>query len=241
LIKHTCTGLYKGVQSPLAGQALFNAWQFFVYGYAQKVILGHDAPAGSRLTIPQYFVVGALTGGLISVIEAPQDLFKSQMQVQVFKEKPSFTSVWGCVRHIWHEGGVRGVYQGLGATVARNIPSVSGYFGVYESMRNYLTPVGGTVADLSSSKLLLAGGLGGLCYWSATYPLDVIKSSMQGDATLKSERKYKNIVDCARQLYAQGGSKAFFRGYAPCLLRAFPANAACFFGYEKTRELLSKI
>ena len=35
-----------------------------------------------------------------------------------------------------------------------------------------------------------------------------------------------------RELYAAGGVRAFFPGFAPALARAVPANAATFLGYE---------
>jgi len=106
-------------------------------------------------------------------------------------------------------------------------------------MRRRLAGTGEDVNKLSSAKLLIAGGVGGLFYWAFTYPIDVIKSSMQGDSPDKSQRKYQNVMDCGRKLYAEGGLRIFFRGLTPCLIRAFPANAACFFAYEKTRSFLS--
>jgi hypothetical protein len=42
----------------------------------------------------------------------------------------------------------------------------------------------------------------------------------------------------AALIYAEGGARAFYRGLAPVLLRAFPANAACFFVMEQSRMLL---
>ena len=45
----------------------------------------------------------------------------------------------------------------------------------------------------------------------------------------------------AMRLYREGGAKAFFRGFAPVLLRAFPANAACFFAMETSRAWLDRL
>ena len=161
--------------------------------------------------------------------------------MQVFQKDPKFTTVTGAVKHIVKTGGVRGIYQGLGATIVRNIPSVSFYFGFYEMTRSYLTPVGGRVDNLPASKLLLAGGVGGILYWALNYPCDVIKSTMQGDSIIKSERKYPTIIETTKKLYAEGGLQRFYRGYTPCLIRSVPANAVCFYFYEKTKEFLSEV
>lgn len=44
---------------------------------------------------------------------------------------------------------------------------------------------------------------------------------------------------CAIQIYRDGGIRGFYPGYAPSLMRSFPANAACFLAYEWCHDLLS--
>lgn len=237
-------GLYKGVSSPLAGAALLNAIQFFSYGQAISLFTDPDNPK-ARLNPIDYFKAGLLTGIAVSLVESPVDLIKSQLQVQIFKEKSSLAKseapgVVNCTRRILHSGGIRGIYQGLGATFARDIPAVGLYFGAYEYTRELFSKrYNCSVEDLSSWQVLAAGGSGGFCYWLATYPLDVIKTSMQTDSIVKSERTFRNIVHCASSLYRSGGFSAFFRGISPCLMRSIPANAACFYAYEKSKQILS--
>jgi len=229
-------GFYKGVSSPLIGQMFFNAVQFMAYGNAQTVTQDEKG----RMTIPRYFAAGAITGFQVAFIEGPIDLVKTKMQTAVFSGKPSLGFV-GTIKDINRQAGIGGLYQGIGATVCRNIPAVAAYFGVYEAARASFTPKGGRVEDLPSHLLLASGGLGGFFYWFSTYPLDVIKSTMQAEPTDKSKRQYKSVVDCATKLYQQYGAKTFFRGMSPCLLRSVPANAVCFFLYEKTRAYLDTI
>jgi solute carrier family 25 carnitine/acylcarnitine transporter 20/29 len=75
-------------------------------------------------------------------------------------------------------------------------------------------------------------------YWLLTYPTDVIKSSMQTDSPVHAERKYKGWLDCATKIYRADGTKGFFKGFAPCLLRSFPANAVCFLAYEEAKKII---
>ena len=70
------------------------------------------------------------------------------------------------------------------------------------------------------------------------YPIEVVKSALQGDYAEPAMRRYSGFLDCAGQLYAKGGCRAFYRGYIPCLMRSAPANAACFYAYETTRQLV---
>jgi hypothetical protein len=48
----------------------------------------------------------------------------------------------------------------------------------------------------------------------------------------------RNTWDAMVQLNKAEGWKGFWRGFTPCMLRACPANAACFFAYETARSLL---
>lgn len=40
---------------------------------------------------------------------------------------------------------------------------------------------------------------------------------------------------------AEGGYPALFRGVGPAMLRAFPANAACFLGVEVSKKAMHAI
>lgn len=84
---------------------------------------------------------------------------------------------------------------------------------------------------------MVAGGIGGLSYWLAAYPQDVIKSRLQ---TQRFESPmYHGIIDCARKVYAAEGLKGFARGLSPCMLRAFPSNAVSFLVYETYLDMVS--
>lgn len=230
-------GFYKGVMSPLTGQMFFNAIQFLAYGQAKTLVAG-DLPKGQDMTIPQYFAAGGITGGIVAFVEGPIDLFKTQLQVQVFQERPLFTSFFGTVRYITSNYGFKGWFQGVTPTVLRNTPAVSFYFGAYEMAKIKFCDPGQKVEELQTWKLLTAGAIGGFAYWSFTFPMDVIKSAMQADDVNPAKRRFTGVADCAAKLWKEGGITRFYRGFAPCLLRAAPANATCFFLYEKTKELM---
>jgi len=190
------------------------------------------------LTIPQYVVAGAITGFTISFVEGPIDLFKSQIQVQRVGSS-QYKGVADCARQIVGTHGIRGMYQGLGATFLRDIPSNAAYFGFYELSRKVMLKEGETVANLPAWKTMIAGAIGGLMYWSLTYPTDVIKSTIQTDNIDRTKRKYHGIVDCAKKILAAEGIKGLYKGAIPCFIRSVPANAACFVVYEEVRKLIS--
>ena len=229
-------GFYKGVASPLWGQMFLNAWQFGVWGKVKPMFAN---PKSGEMETSGFFKAGAVTGALVALVESPVDLFKTQLQTQVFKQKPLFNTFYGCVKHIVKEHGVRGVFQGLPATAVRNTVAVAMYFGFYEKSKQWLASGQETPATLPAWKLMLAGGIGGLFYWPLIYPVDVAKSAMQADNLVKN-RQYPTLASTFSQLYKEGGVKRFFPGFAPCMMRALPANAVCFTGYELTVKYLKQ-
>eukprot|EP01112_Ceratiomyxa_fruticulosa_P020775 TRINITY_DN7172_c0_g1_i1.p1 TRINITY_DN7172_c0_g1~~TRINITY_DN7172_c0_g1_i1.p1 ORF type:complete len:301 (+),score=46.79 TRINITY_DN7172_c0_g1_i1:874-1776(+) len=229
-------GLYKGIQSPLIGLAAMNSVMFLAYGQSKAFI---QPDPSKPLSLGQYVYAGALTGIAVSVVESPVDFFKSQMQVSG-ATTPKYANFFDCAKSIVKSRGLAGAYQGIGATFLRDIPSNAAYFGFYELARMNLVPKGGRVEDLPGWKVMIAGGFGGMMYWSLTYPTDVIKSSIQTDNINPAERKYHGIIDCAKKIYAKEGIRGFYKGFSVCFIRSIPANAACFVVYEKARDLLGR-
>lgn len=71
--------------------------------------------------------------------------------------------------------------------------------------------------------------------WIVAIPFDVVKSRWQ----TAPPGQYSGLVDVLRQTVRHEGVPALFRGLAPALMRAFPANAACLWGVETARQIMS--
>eukprot|EP00834_Sanchytrium_tribonematis_P006637 NODE_507_length_6688_cov_1.276673.p5 type:complete len:173 gc:universal NODE_507_length_6688_cov_1.276673:5273-5791(+) len=132
---------------------------------------------------------------------------------------------------IFKQTGVRGLYKGTMATLLRDCPGSVAYFGAYEVVKKWLTPSDGT---LSIPAVLTAGGCAGIANWAVAIPADVLKTRLQASS-------HSSIVAVFNELIAAEGFKGLFRGLGPAMLRAFPANAACFLGAEVTRSALNGV
>jgi len=216
-------GLYKGVQSPLVGQMAFRATLFLSYGVTKDLLGANPAQPLS------YAQAGALAWCLASLAEGPIDFYKSQMQKQLIlhKQDPAYVpenpSLRACVARSFHLNGVRGPYQGLSATLMRNLPAAALYFGTFENTKLYFARQSGTAPTFSET--LTSAGFAGFMYWVMFYPTDVIKSAMMTDHMIKADRKFPTISSTISTLYAEGGLRRFYTGLSPCLIRAVPANA----------------
>lgn len=100
------------------------------------------------------------------------------------------------------------------------------YFLTYDYIKNYFADENGKVSLWAT---IFAGGMAGINNWAIGMPADVLKSRLQ----TAPEGTYKNgIRDVFRELMKKEGPTALYKGVTPVMLRAFPANAACFIGFE---------
>ena len=100
-----------------------------------------------------------------------------------------------CVRATIKTNGFKGPFQGLGATLVRNAPANAVYLGSFEVMKDHMASYRECKkTELPAPWVITAGGLGGLLYWLAIYPVDVIKSAMATDSIEPSKRKYPTMA-----------------------------------------------
>ena len=183
-------GLYSGVASPLVGMGIFNAVQFAIFGASKDYLTDQ----GRNVTLNRIAAAAGFTGIFVAFVEGPQDLFKCQMQSQGGGGKQqAYASTLDCVKTIVKQRGLLGTLQGIEATIVRNVIGVTAYFYVYEAARIKFAGEK-PVSSLSPAMVMLAGGLGGVGYWTTCYPVDIVKSAVQCDAINPAERKYKSEV-----------------------------------------------
>ena len=124
------------------------------------------------------------------------------------------------------------MFQGLGATLVRDVPSFGIYFVVHEYLKRELSP-NKDGKHVATPYLLFAGGSSGVAAWFSTYPVDVVKTRLQ----TQQNGKYAGMIDCAKKSWTEAGGglkglRVFYIGVVPTMIRSFPVNAAIFFVYD---------
>lgn len=219
-------GLYKGMSAPLTGVAPIFAISFFGFGVGKKLVNTNNT---EKLSLQQTFLAGAFSGVFTTSIMAPGERIKCLLQIQQGGNVPhKYNGMVDCAKQLYREGGMRSIYKGSVATIMRDVPASGMYFLTYEWVKDYLTPKdsAGKIGILAT---IVAGGLAGIGNWVVGMPADVLKSRLQ----TAPEGTYPNgIRDVFKQLMEKEGPLALYKGVTPVMLRAFPANAACFVGFE---------
>ncbi len=250
LRKEGIRGLYRGVSAPLTAVSPMFAVSFWSYDMGQRMVKSYGQWGMTEherenttysLSMAEICVAGALSAIPTTGIMAPSERIKCLLQVQANEVerggKAKYSGMMDCARQLLKEGGMSSVYKGTVATLARDIPGTVAYFGMYEWSKREIMKMQGIDPDkgqLSLPAVVTAGGLAGMACWTVGIPFDVIKSRYQ----TAPEGKYKGIVDVYRALIKEEGYAGLFRGLRPALMRAFPANAACFLGVELSKKSL---
>ena len=106
--------------------------------------------------------------------------------------------------------------RGSSATLIDNTIGNGIYFGTYESLRIGL----GNREQWSWTTEFFVGGLTGVVFKGAMYPVDIVKARMMTDVDGLGMR------GVAKKIYAQGGVLGFYRGVSVTVARAFTINSA---------------
>ena len=186
---------------------------------------------------------GALAGGLMTPFLTPFELVKCRAQVG-----DGGGSARAVALDVWRTRGALGLFRGVSHTAAREIPSGAVYFATYEIFRTIFprargaSDVGGDVTraafETRDARGLLVealaaascGGAAGVVTWLIVLPLDNAKTIYQCERP-GGARDLPPLA-LLRALVAERGVSGLWRGAAPVVARAFPANAAQWLAWE---------
>lgn len=216
-------GFYYGMTPPLALTGVINT---LLWGMQFNLV--EALSPGKPASLVQIMQAAVISGIAISVVVTPVEVVKSKLQVGRGDKGPL-----AVVRKLYSTSGIAGLYRGLSA-VALVRASNWAYFGSYAAAQELLNKIPGAPKSRQGNALL-AGGIAGVSFWFAAYGFDVVKARMMVDEVPMG------FMQTARSIYAEYGWSGFARGFSPCVIRAFPANAAAFFGFETTMSILNQL
>jgi solute carrier family 25 citrate transporter 1 len=104
---------------------------------------------------------------------------------------------------IARERGIRGFFQGLVPTTARQSANSATRFGSYGFLKQFAESYMEPGEKLSTLSTFAIGGAAGLITVYVTQPIDTIKTRMQ---SIEAKVLYKNSVHCATQLVRVEGA-----------------------------------
>uniref|UniRef100_A0A182N6L3 Mitochondrial dicarboxylate carrier n=1 Tax=Anopheles dirus TaxID=7168 RepID=A0A182N6L3_9DIPT len=177
-----------------------------------------------------YWYFGGLASAGAACCTHPLDLLKVTLQTQQ-EGKISLLQLTG---KVVRTQGVLALYNGLSASLLRQLTYSTTRFGIYEVGKQAMGSDSGFLG-----KALLAGAAGAAGGFVGT-PADMVNVRMQNDIKLPLEqrRNYKNAVDGLFRVYREEGFARLFSGASTATSRAVFMTIGQLSFYDLVKELL---
>ena len=222
---------FRGLSLPLLSKGFEQSVAFGIKNAADELVRDSRAVEGNAVL--RTGLSGAAAGATTATLLTPVYLVKVGLQVTSKHGRDGLAGPMAVIRSTYSKLGVAGLYTGavpilIGTSIGYACRFVT-YEQATEAMQTELG-LGRTGA------CIVGGGLAGMATWASHYPLDLVSSRMEASVALGAKRR--SMTGHFRQIYAESGVRGFYRGLGPCLLRAFPVNAAIFVTHDFVRSKL---
>uniref|UniRef100_A0AAR2M4Q7 Solute carrier family 25 member 32 n=2 Tax=Pygocentrus nattereri TaxID=42514 RepID=A0AAR2M4Q7_PYGNA len=185
-------------------------------------------------------LAAGLSGGVVStMVLHPLDLVKIRFAVSDGLElRPKYHGIWHCMRSIWQQEGLRGLYQGVTPNVWGAGASWGLYFFFYNAIKAYAKEDRQT--ELSATEHLVSAAEAGAMTLCLTNPIWVTKTRLVLQYSADPSRKqYSGMVDALVKIYRQEGIPGLYRGFVPGLFGT-SHGALQFMAYEELKRDYNK-
>ncbi|CAH1645513.1 unnamed protein product [Spodoptera littoralis] len=192
-----------------------------------------DSAGPKEVRVSRWYFGGLSSAGAACVTH-PLDLLKVQMQTQKGKN----ISMSQLVGIVVKNDGVFGLYNGISASLLRQLTYSTVRFGIYEVAKQHFTPKDGKPIPFYMSTLI--AGVGGFAGGFMGNPADLINVRMQNDVKLPPEqrRNYKNAVHGLWRVVATEGITRLWAGASMTCSRAALMTIGQVAFYDQIKLLL---
>lgn len=220
---------FRGMSLPLFSKSFEQCIAFGIKTTVEETLEGMNFREGSIRT----GLSGAVAGATTALFLTPVYLVKVQLQVTSPKKGVfRLDGPMAAIKHTINRLGVFGLYTGALPIFLGTSIGYAFRFATYEEATERMEAIGfGRVGST-----IVGGGMAGMATWASHYPLDLVASRMEASVALGGRKMTMSAH--FHDIYAQNGIRGFFRGLGPCLLRAFPVNAAIFLAYDLCKTIV---
>ncbi len=210
--------------------AVFRYWQEFAVLEEEDPVLVLNPPT-EKIAVNNLwkaFVAGAVAGVVSRTCTAPIERLKVQFQVSTSKPP----SVYRGLVDMYKLDGVKGLYKGNLANILKVAPEKALKFMVFETSKRFFAE---DDYDLTPPQLFFCGSLSGVVTHMTLFPLEVVKTRLQG----APKGTYNGIADVLVQVSTKEGRiLPFYRGLNASLLSTIPNSGINLMTYEMMKKLM---
>jgi len=229
-------GFYKGFGAVLLFTGPGHAAYFGGYDILKRVFY-RNGEREAEQSPGVHFLSGVIANFFGGLIWNPQDVVKQRLQVQdnALGEPGRYSGSWHCLRSVYREEGLRGLYRGFWAQMLVYAPYVGIHFMLYEQSKVGMAAVLKRKPDeLPAAAHLTGAMLTAMVAAYVTSPFDVVKTRLQCQSV--NEGGYKGVIDALWTIGREEGPRAYFKGAGARALWLGPNSALCMAFYEFYKE-----
>ncbi|KAG3056905.1 hypothetical protein PC122_g21208 [Phytophthora cactorum] len=217
--------LYRGLAPVLVGSIPKAGIRFGAFDFIKRRLADENGNASAMRNLAAGMMAGAIEATLTTT---PIETLKTKLI-------GANASMWEGTKMILAKEGIRGIYQGLWATILKQSTNQGLRFMWFSEFQKRVSPEflerHGIITDAQNmtgsqrASLSLIGGMtAGIFSVFGNNPFDVVKTRMQG----LQAQKYKSTFDCFRQMLLHEGAGSFYAGVVPRLGRVIPGQGIIF-------------
>ncbi|XP_004041036.1 mitochondrial thiamine pyrophosphate carrier isoform X2 [Gorilla gorilla gorilla] len=213
----------------------YGAVQFLSFEMLTELV--HRGSVYDAREFSVHFVCGGLAACMATLTVHPVDVLRTRFAAQ--GEPKVYNTLRHAVGTMYRSEGPQVFYKGLAPTLIAIFPYAGLQFSCYSSLKHlYKWAVPAEGKKNENLQNLLCGSGAGVISKTLTYPLDLFKKRLQvggfehARAAFGQVRRYKGLMDCAKQVLQKEGALGFFKGLSPSLLKAALSTGFMFFSYE---------
>ncbi|KAM4603294.1 mitochondrial adenyl nucleotide antiporter SLC25A23 [Polymixia lowei] len=208
------------------------AIKFTAYEKIKRVIRGSNE-TGS-LKVHERFLAGSLAGAIAQTAIYPMEVLKTRLTLRTTGQ---YSGIADCAKQILQKEGVRAFYKGYIPNLLGIVPYAGIDLAVYETLKNTWLQSNQGLADPGVMVLVGCGAISSTCGQLASYPLALIRTRMQAQASVKGAPQL-SMMGLFQNIVTQDGVAGLYRGLSPNLLKVIPAVSISYVVYEYTRKVL---
>ena len=191
------------------------------------------------------------SAGVTSVLSTyPLDMVRTRIAFQITGEHRYHSTINAFTTIYKTEGGFRGLYSGISATLIGMIPYAGVAFYTFNTLKETLIQYAPEIfarPDMHNQDVLVlrtwaslsCGGFAGAISQTVSFPCDVARRRMQLAGVLPESESYKTVWSTLVAIYKQNGiARGLYRGLSINYIKVVPQQAVAFTVYEFMKEIV---
>ncbi|XP_063172365.1 mitochondrial adenyl nucleotide antiporter SLC25A25 isoform X6 [Candoia aspera] len=208
-----------------------SAIKFMAYEQIKRFI-GTDQEV---LRIHERLVAGSLAGAIAQSSIYPMEVLKTRMAL---RKTGQYSGMLDCAKNILAKEGLAAFYKGYIPNMLGIIPYAGIDLAVYETLKNsWLQHYAVNSADPGVFVLLACGTISSTCGQLASYPLALVRTRMQAQASIEGAPEV-TMRGLFKHILKTEGAFGLYRGLAPNFMKVIPAVSISYVVYENLKMTL---